>query len=205
LETHAGCIEVDVQGVLNWTLFFRKSPFVVEIENTGIADGALTALSRMRSRATPPLAWQFAAIWPNSVGTGPVRSRVSARQIFPLVAGGKSVAKAPPLGTKTKFIVIAMVMSAPALDVVDHVAGIQCVLLTVQPVVFVGCGPPMTSTVFCAASGAAPSSVTPNKNNIRSFFIALSLPLRPIRVSGESKSQYRNGVSKVLTNLNEVS
>jgi len=99
-----------------------------------------------------------------------------------------------------------MVMSAPALDVVDHVAGKQCVLLTVQPVVFVGCGPARTSTVFWATSGAAPSSsVTPNKNNIRSFFIALSLPLRPIRVSGESKSQYRNGASKVLTNLNEVS
>jgi hypothetical protein len=207
LETHAGGIEVGVHGVLNWTLFFRKSPFVVEIENTGIADGALTALSRMSSRATPPLPWQFKAIWPNSVGTGPVRSRVSARQICPLVAGGKSVAKAPPLGTKTKFFVIGDVMSEPALEVVDHVAGIQCGF-TAQPVVFAGCGDPVprTSTLFWAARGMTPSSnVLPNKNNICSFFIALSLPLRPTRVSGESKSRCHDGVPKVLIHLNEVS
>src|SRR5436305_1091887 len=34
--------------------------------NTGIADGAVTALSRMSRRATPPAAWQFAAIWAKS-------------------------------------------------------------------------------------------------------------------------------------------
>jgi hypothetical protein len=118
----------------------------VEIVNTGIADGAVTPLSRMRRRATPPAAWQFAAIWLNSVV--PVRSRVSARQIRPLVAGGKSVSKAPPWGTKTKFALIAALMSVPALDVVDHTAGIQFGF-TAQPAVFTGCGPPFsTSTLF---------------------------------------------------------
>jgi len=73
---------------------------------------------------------------------------VSARQICPLVAVGKSVSKAPPLGTKTKFAVIGVVMSDPALEVVDHVAGIQFGF-TAQPVVFGGCGPlPSTSTLF---------------------------------------------------------
>jgi hypothetical protein len=38
------------------TLFLRKSPFVVEMVNTGIADGAVTAVLRMSRRATPPAA-----------------------------------------------------------------------------------------------------------------------------------------------------
>src|SRR5260370_23183151 len=44
-----------------------------------------------------------------------------------------------------------------------------------------GWGPPRTSTLFWAASGAAQSSNTPpHTNNIRSFFIGLSpLTLRP--------------------------
>src|SRR5437868_8864629 len=100
----------------------------------------------MRRSATPPAAWQFAAIWPNSVV--PVRSRVSARQIFPLVAGGKSVGKAPPFVSKTKFAVIAALMSVPALEVVDQTAGMHCGL-TAQPAVFAGCGPLFkTSTLF---------------------------------------------------------
>jgi hypothetical protein len=37
----------------NPTVFLRKSPLAVDMTNTGIADGALTALSRMRRRATP--------------------------------------------------------------------------------------------------------------------------------------------------------
>src|SRR2546430_16274341 len=106
--------------------------------NTGIADGAVTALSRMSSRAAPLAAWQFAAIWANSVV--PVRSRVSARQICPLVAVGKSVSKAPPLGMKTKFAVIGALMSVPALEVVDQTAGIHCGF-TAQPAVFAGWGP----------------------------------------------------------------
>jgi hypothetical protein len=68
-------------------------------------------------------------------------------------------------------------MSEPPFEVVDHVAGIQFGF-TAQPVVFVGCGAPVprTSTLFWAASGAAPSSnVPPNKNNIRRFFIDCSL------------------------------
>src|SRR5437879_11102604 len=145
--------------------------------NTGIADGAVTALSRMSRRATPPAAWQFAAIWANSVV--PLRSRVSARQIWPLVAVGKSVGKAPPLESKTKFAKIAVVMSAPAFEVVDHVAGIQFGF-TAQPVVFAGCGPLFsTSTLFCAATGATLSSnMATQKDNIRSFFIAFSLCCR---------------------------
>jgi hypothetical protein len=58
---------------------------------------------------------------------------------------------------KTKFFVIGAVMSVPRFDVVDHVAGIQFVF-TVQPAMFPGCGPAMTSTLFWASSGAAPSS-----------------------------------------------
>ncbi len=65
----------------------------------------------------------------------------------PLVAAGKSVSKAPPWGTKTKFAVIGELMSVPALEVVDQTAGIQCGL-TAQPAVFAGCGPPITSTLF---------------------------------------------------------
>jgi hypothetical protein len=82
------------------------------------------------------------------------------------------------LESKTKFAVIAAVMSVPALEVVDHVAGIQFGFrggetLEAQPVVFVGCGPPpRTSTVFWAMRGATPSSnVPPNKNNIRRIFM----------------------------------
>src|SRR5947209_2000967 len=112
---------------------------------TGIADGALTALSRISRSAVPPAAWQFAAIWANRVV--PVRSRVSARQICPLVAGGKSVGRAPPLGSKTKFPVIGLLMSEPPLDVVDQVAGMQ-LALTAHPEVFAGWGPPITSTLF---------------------------------------------------------
>src|SRR5713226_1934451 len=124
--------------------------------NTGIADGAVTALSRMRRRARPPAAWQFAAIWANRVV--PERSRVSARQIWPLVAAGKSVGEAPPLVSKTKFATIGALMSEPALEVVDQTAGIQCGS-TAHPAVFGGCGPPFsTSTVFCAARGATISS-----------------------------------------------
>jgi len=131
---------------LNLTVFRRKSPLAVDMTNTGIADGAVTALSRMSRRATPPAAWQFAAIWANSVV--PLRSRVSARQICPLVAVGKSVGKAPPLEAKTKFAAIGALMSVPALEVVDQTAGIQFGS-TAQPTVFAGCGPPpRTSTLF---------------------------------------------------------
>src|SRR6267154_6468262 len=138
--------------------------------NTGITAGAVTALSRMRRRATPPAAWQFAAIWLNSVV--PVRSRVSARQIRPLVAVGKSVGEAPPLVSKTKFAVIGALMSEPALEVVDQIAGIQFGF-TAQPAVFTGCGPPITSTLFWAARGATLSSnMAPQKDNILSFLIA---------------------------------
>jgi hypothetical protein len=95
------------------------------------------------------------------------------------------------LESNTKFAVIAAVMSIPALEVVDHVAGIQCEFAA-HPVVFAGCGDPVpsTSTLFCAARGVTPSSdIAPNKNNIRSFFIAsLSLPLRSVRVWRESKT-----------------
>jgi len=75
------------------------------------------------------------------------------------------------LGTKTKFAVIAVLMSVPALEVVDHVAGIQFGF-TAQPVVFTGCVPPRTSTLFWAARVATLSSnVAPNKNNNSSFRI----------------------------------
>jgi hypothetical protein len=65
-----------------------------------------------------------------------------------------------------------------AFEVEDQTAGIGA---------FGGCVPPRTSTLFWAARGATPSSnIPPNKNNIRSFFIAsLSLSLRPIKVWGE--------------------
>jgi hypothetical protein len=96
-------------------------------------------------RATPPFTWQFAAIWANSVV--PLRSRVSARQIRPLVASGKSVSKAPPWAAKTKFADIGAGMSEPALEVVDQIAGIQFGF-TAQPAAFAGCGPPITSTLF---------------------------------------------------------
>src|SRR5438477_5203822 len=134
------------------TVFLRKSPLTVDMTNTGIAEGAFTALSLTSNSARPPAAWQFAAIWANSVGVP--RSRVSARQICPLVAGGKSVGKAPPLAAKTKFAEIGAVISEPALEVVDHVAGMQFGF-TAQPSVFAGCGPLLrTSTLFCAAAGA---------------------------------------------------
>src|SRR5207249_6660245 len=79
-------------------------------------------------------------------------------------------------GTKTKFAVIGVVMSDPALEVVDHVAGIQFGF-TAQPVVFAGCGPLFsTSTLFCAATGTALSSnMAPRTNNINSLFMAFSL------------------------------
>jgi len=35
------------------TVFLRKSPFAVDMVNTGMVDGAVTALSRMSRRATP--------------------------------------------------------------------------------------------------------------------------------------------------------
>jgi hypothetical protein len=141
----------------------------------------------MSRRALPPLDWQYVAIWANSVV--PVRSRVSARQICPLVAAGKSVGEAPPWESNTKFAVIDAAMSVPALEVVDHVAGIQFGF-TAHPAVFVGCVPPRTSTVFCAARGVTPSSnAPPSRNNIRSLFIAsLSLPLRLVRLWRESKT-----------------
>jgi hypothetical protein len=83
------------------------------------------------------------------------------------------------LESKTKFAEIALVISAPALEVVDHVAGIQFGF-TAQPVVFAGCGPLFsTSTLFCAATGVTLSSNTaPQKDNISSFFIAFSLCCR---------------------------
>jgi len=40
--------------VLNPTVTLRKFPSTVDIANTGMADGAVTALSRMSRRATPP-------------------------------------------------------------------------------------------------------------------------------------------------------
>src|SRR5262249_21317124 len=168
-----GKLEIPVVE-LNPTVFRRKSPLVLDIVNTGIADGAFTALSRMSNRATPPAAWQLAAIWPNSVV--PVRSRVSARQIRPLVAAGKLVGKAPPADAKTKLAVIGAVMSDPAFEVVDQVAGIQ-VAFTAQPVVLAGCGPLFrTSTVFWAASGATLSStMAPQKDDNRSSFFMKSL------------------------------
>src|SRR5438067_394284 len=93
-------------AALKPTVFLRKSPFVLEITNTGMVEGALTALSRTSSRAKPPAAWQFAAICANSVVV--VRSRVSARQMFPRVAAGKLVGTAPPPEAKTKFAVIGL-------------------------------------------------------------------------------------------------
>jgi hypothetical protein len=110
------------------------------------------------------------------------------------------------LESNTKFAVIAAVMSIPALEVVDHVAGIQFGF-TAHPTVFVGCVPPRTSTLFCAARGVTPSSDTaPNKNNIRSFFIAsLSLPLRPVRVWRESKTRQQGGPPNVLPTVEKVS
>ena len=41
---------------LNPTVFLRKSPLAVDMTNTAIADGAVTALSRMSSSAKPPAA-----------------------------------------------------------------------------------------------------------------------------------------------------
>jgi hypothetical protein len=38
---------------LNPEVFLRKSPLPVDMINTGIADGAVAALSRTRRRATP--------------------------------------------------------------------------------------------------------------------------------------------------------
>src|SRR5258708_11689768 len=105
--------------------------------NTGIVDGAFAAPLLMSRRAMPPPSLQFVAIWANSV-VAP-RSRVSARQIRPLAAAGTSVGLAPPLGTKTKLILlIAELISAGvgfALEVVDQVAGRQCGLLA-QPAEF---------------------------------------------------------------------
>src|SRR5207245_7796517 len=124
----------------------------------------------------------------------PVRSRVSARQIWPLVAVGKSVDKAPPLESKTKFAKIAVVMSAPALEVVDHVAGIQFGF-TAQPVVFAGCGPLFnTSTLFCAATGATLSSnMATQTNNINSLFIAFSLFCRSTARGNSNHAQVDAG------------
>jgi hypothetical protein len=49
---------------------------------------------------------------------------------------------------KTKFAVIGALMSVPALEVVDQIAGIQFGF-TAQPAVFAGWGPLFrTSTVF---------------------------------------------------------
>src|SRR5882762_5736234 len=100
--------------------------------------------------------------------------------MFPLVAMGKSVGEAPPLESKTKFFAIATAISEPPLEVVDHVAGIQFGFPggDTQPIVFAGCGPlSRTSTLFWAASGAAPSSnVPPSKTNIRRFFMAFFSP-----------------------------
>ena len=42
---------------MNPTVLRRKSPFAVDRVNTGIVDGALTALSRMNSKAPPPASW----------------------------------------------------------------------------------------------------------------------------------------------------
>src|ERR1700752_1500200 len=86
------------------TVFLRKSPSVRAMVNTGIVDGALAAPALMSRRAIPPPSLQLVAIWANRVGAP--RSRVSARQIRPLAAGGTSVGKAPPLGTKTKLILL---------------------------------------------------------------------------------------------------
>ncbi len=67
-------------------------------------------------------------------------------------------------------------MSEPALEVVDHVAGMHCGS-TAQPTVLAGCGPPpRISTLFCAASGTALSSRThPKMHNIISFFMSFLL------------------------------
>src|SRR5436305_374098 len=63
-------------------------------------------------------------------------------------------------------------MSVPALEVVDHVAGMHCGF-TAQPAELAGCGPPpRTSTLFCAALGAAPSSNMLPPSNNSSFLIA---------------------------------
>ena len=73
---------------------------------------------------------------------------------------------------KTKFAVMGVVMSDPALEVVDQIAGIQFGF-TAQPVVFPGWGPLFsTSTLFWATRGVTPSSnMPPQANNITSFFI----------------------------------
>jgi len=44
----------DPVAALKLTIFLRKSPFAVDMVNTGMVDGAVTALSRMSRRATPP-------------------------------------------------------------------------------------------------------------------------------------------------------
>jgi hypothetical protein len=79
------------------------------------------------------------------------------------------------LESKTKFAVIGMLMSDPALEVVDQIAGIQFGF-TAQPIVFTGCGPLFsTSTVFWAARGATlTSNRLPKKKNIISLFIVSS-------------------------------
>src|SRR4029077_20374166 len=98
----------------------------------------------------------------------------------PLAAAGTSVGKSPPLGTKTKLmLLIVELMSAGvgfALEVVDQVAGVPCGLIA-QPEVFVGCGPLLRiSTLFWATSVLMPSmNKTPVSDNNRSFCIAFSL------------------------------
>src|SRR5437868_12303687 len=111
-------------AALNPTVFRMKSPLPVEIVNTGMAEGAVTPLSRTSRSEVPPAAWQLAAICAKRVA--PVRSRVSARQMRPLVAAGKSVSTAPPLGTKTILDEIGEPMSEPAFEVVDQTAGTHC-------------------------------------------------------------------------------
>jgi hypothetical protein len=168
-------LEIPVPA-LKPTLFRRKSPSLVDIVNTGIVEGAFAAPLFMSKSAIPPPALQLAAIWANSVGV--LESRVSAKQIRPLAAGGTSVGEPPPLGTKTKLLLIAALMSAGvglAFEVVDQVAGIHFGL-TAQPAVFAGWGPLFRiSTLFWAAIGATVHSKMPaHHNNASNFFIGPS-------------------------------
>ena len=67
----------------------------------------------------------------------PTRCELPGRDI----PDGKSVGKAPSLESKTKFAVIGVLMSDPALEVVDQITEIQFGF-TAQPIVLAGCGPP---------------------------------------------------------------
>src|SRR5215471_8127330 len=97
---------------LDPTLFSKNFPSGPLMANTGMVAGALIFwLARSKiSTATAPMALQLAAIWPNSVGAGVCAE--STKQICPFTAGGTSVGRAAPSGTKTKCATIGALISA---------------------------------------------------------------------------------------------